>query len=177
MGGASAPLGDDYGGVVDWSRENGTRIWVRQGENETKVLFHFHHACCDAIGTFGFLGDLLAAYATLSPGSKEVRMRRLDLRGLLVRGQAGLTGRSGWRKLYDALSGRAKGCGSSCSAADAGHWGEECGRRAPLRPNFITANCPADVTAGVRRAGQQVGGTANDVLLRRLVHRAAAMEH
>ncbi len=47
---------------IDLRNEVGLRIWIRQGPERVQLITQFHHACCDGIGAYRFLGDLLAIY-------------------------------------------------------------------------------------------------------------------
>src|SRR5437763_1518894 len=42
-------IGSPRGEGIDLSEEVGLRIWGRQGDGVTKLIFQFHHACCDGI--------------------------------------------------------------------------------------------------------------------------------
>ncbi len=44
-------------------RETGVRIWVRHNSQRAVVTTQFHHATCDGIGAYQFIGDILYAYA------------------------------------------------------------------------------------------------------------------
>jgi hypothetical protein len=56
------PIGDSRGERIDLRCEVGLRGWVRQGDGSVEATLQFHHACCDGLGAFQFLADLLAAY-------------------------------------------------------------------------------------------------------------------
>jgi hypothetical protein len=43
------PFGDDYDVFVDLKRELSFRVYVREGEECSRVMFHFHHACSDGL--------------------------------------------------------------------------------------------------------------------------------
>ena len=58
------PISCPAGEAIDLAREIGLRIWVRQGMEQARVLFQFHHACCDGTVAYRFIGDALACYAT-----------------------------------------------------------------------------------------------------------------
>jgi hypothetical protein len=168
--GMDTPLDDQYGATTDLFHACGLRIWVRTGEGRTKLLLHFHHACADAIGSFGFIGDLLSGYATASPGSQgQPTAREIDLARLLVRGDAGLSGRSRMQRLGDSVAGAREGAkffiqrpqtlAPSTSRVDT---------TTPLRPTYITATLDESTTTELRGVAAEAGATANDVLLRDL---------
>jgi hypothetical protein len=53
------------GEQVDWidlSNEIGLRVTVSKSNDQTHVLFQFHHACTDGIGAVRFIEDLLTLY-------------------------------------------------------------------------------------------------------------------
>ncbi len=51
---------------INLRQEIGLRIWVRSNENKVVLTTQFHHAVCDGIGSYQFLGDVLASYARRS---------------------------------------------------------------------------------------------------------------
>ncbi len=174
--GLDAPLGDAYARHFDLTTEPGFRIWVRQTEDRSKILLQFHHACADGLGCFGFVEDLLAAYAAAVPGGQPVEPRPLEPERLLHRGEIGIVGRTFWQQVRDALIGMFEGerfllqrpmpLAAGASTVNVELPG---GGPAPINgPGFITATCSEQVTAGLRRAAVQAGGTTNDVLMRDL---------
>ena len=56
----SFPGGSEF---IDLRHEVGLRIFVRQGETRAVIVAQFHHATCDGIGAYQFLGDVLYEYA------------------------------------------------------------------------------------------------------------------
>lgn len=48
---------------IDLRSETGLRIWVRTGDERVEMRIQFHHACCDGIGSYRFVEDLLCAYS------------------------------------------------------------------------------------------------------------------
>jgi hypothetical protein len=164
------PLDDTYGAEVDFNSP-ALRVWVRQGGDESRVLLHFHHACADAIGTFGFIEDFLVGYHNAFPGSTPIAPRLLEPRRLLGRGEIGMGGRSLLRQITDVFSGAREGLKFFLQrpaplAARAGEIPPR-GQRSP-RPSFITVSLTEEATAGLRRAASISGATTNDVLMRDL---------
>ena len=100
-----APLGDGYGEPVDLSREAGLSIWVRQGDERSEVRLQFHHACCDGIGGFRFVEDLLVAYAAQTGGEATATLADLDVARLAVRGHFGLAPRPWRQRLRETIFG------------------------------------------------------------------------
>ncbi len=164
-----APLDDSYGAMADLTSQSGLRIWVRQGRNCTKVLLHFHHACGDALGSFGFIGDLFAGYSVSCPVSRAVTPRSIDPQRLTRRGEAGLGDRSWWRRACDSIAGPREGLRFFLQsprplAPSANVEATE----SAVRPTFITATCPEEVTSRLREKAHAARATTNDIMLRDL---------
>ena len=51
-----------HGESINLEKEVGLRIWIREGSGTTTMTTQFHHSCCDGIGGYRFIGDLLALY-------------------------------------------------------------------------------------------------------------------
>ncbi len=80
---------------IDLRRENGLRVWVRQGDGRGVVRFQFHHACCDGVAASQFIEDILCEYdrqQCANPGIPSVP-RPLDTQSLHRRSRFG----TGWR--------------------------------------------------------------------------------
>ncbi len=93
-----APWGTPWrlpdGQQIDLKRECGVRVWARYSENHTELRLLFHHACCDGIGAYQFIEDLLAAYHLACTGELPARQRPIEPKRLAGRGRFGL---NGWR--------------------------------------------------------------------------------
>jgi hypothetical protein len=61
--GIDEPLEFDQGEFIDLRNEPGLRIWVQYSDQQTIITTQFHHATCDGIGAYQFLGDWLYGYA------------------------------------------------------------------------------------------------------------------
>lgn len=72
---------------LDLRNEIGLRIFVRSSENESVVTTQFHHAACDGIGSYHYLGDLLFEYTKLCDGEVE-RDIELPIQRLKGRGKS-----------------------------------------------------------------------------------------
>ena len=70
---------------IDLRQEPGLRIWIRHDSERAVLTSQFHHAVCDGIGSYQFLGDMLAIYAG---GSIEEELPQLDASTLRLRGQS-----------------------------------------------------------------------------------------
>jgi hypothetical protein len=97
-GAEQEPLYLPAGEPIDLANEVGLRIWVRQGDGRSVITLQFHHACCDGIGCYRFIGDLLALYGQLTGtadenyelallSSETLRQRKLRMTELAFRGQ------------------------------------------------------------------------------------------
>ncbi|MFO7907529.1 MAG: hypothetical protein ACQESR_23695 [Planctomycetota bacterium] len=150
--------------------ETGLRIWIRQGTEQVRLTAQFHHVCCDGIGAYRFLGDLLAIYGarTASEGARPtmdevspVRLRgRADGCGYLDRsGQASLQRREAIKLLFQ-LAGRG------------------CDPLYPSKPRQRTVEFPGyrchsfnqDEFKQLRNAAKAFGSLLNDLLLLELFY-------
>ncbi|WP_404307376.1 chromosome condensation protein [Neorhodopirellula lusitana] len=52
------------GEAIDIRKQIGLRIWVRGDQEHSVVTMQFHHASCDGIGAYQFIGDWLWFYAS-----------------------------------------------------------------------------------------------------------------
>lgn len=165
------PLDESYGSFMDLTTQTGLRVWVRQGEQRSKVLCQFHHACSDGIGGFGFAEDLLAGYAAAIPGGQSVTPRPLEPDRLLGRGEAGIPPRTSFQKICDSFIGIFDGGKlllHSPLPLTGGSLDDNAAVESAGRPGFITATLSEHVTAGLRYAAASSGGTTNDLLMRDL---------
>jgi hypothetical protein len=98
---------------IDLARETGLRVWVRSGGvpdggvpedgvpedrvpddgGDVEMRFQFHHACCDGVGAYSFLEELLCAYDRLTrPGADDLpELPTLDESLLASRSRFGLS--------------------------------------------------------------------------------------
>ena len=85
---AGGPLPFPAGEPIDLTREAGSRFWLRQGDGCATLNTQFHHACCDGMGAFRFLGDLFAGYGQRTAGEgPRPEMAPWDLEALRTRDQ------------------------------------------------------------------------------------------
>lgn len=47
---------------IDLQTEIGLRVWIRHGNDLVDMRFQFHHACCDGLGAFQMIEDVLSHY-------------------------------------------------------------------------------------------------------------------
>ena len=91
------PLQCPRGARIDLREENGLRIWVRGGLNRVVLSFQFHHACCDGVGAYQFIEDVLCIYDHQVRGRAGAPSLR-PVRGDLLRHRARF-GLSWWQWL------------------------------------------------------------------------------
>ncbi len=161
------PDGDPY---IDLHREVGVRFWVRQSNGQAEVLMQIHHAISDAMGATQFLEDLMGFYGEALDGHfKSGSYRQLDPTTLLGRGHFGMTSLDKIRRAPWDLS-RATQFFQNTAEALATDITFDRKRKMgtfpfPAERRFFLHT---DDLANLRRHGQSLGATINDVLLRDL---------
>ena len=65
------PIEFPDGEYINLRKETGLRIFVRHDNENAVVTTQFHHAACDGIGSYQYLGDLLYEYA-IRTGGREL---------------------------------------------------------------------------------------------------------
>jgi len=65
------PIQFPNGEFIDLRKESGLRIFVRHDNEDAVITGQFHHATCDGIGSYQYLGDLLYEYA-IRTGATEL---------------------------------------------------------------------------------------------------------
>jgi hypothetical protein len=68
----SAPITHPHGEYIDLAVERGMRVWVRASDEAARVVFQFHHSCCDGLAATQFLDDVLVLYASAVTDSSQV---------------------------------------------------------------------------------------------------------
>lgn len=73
--------------AINLDEEVGLRVWVRRRRGETCLTLQFHHACCDGVGAYRFIGDLLALYGqvTAPAGEERPALEPMDVTRLRTR--------------------------------------------------------------------------------------------
>lgn len=166
-----APLECPQGEPIDLATSTGLRVWVRQGDERAVVTMQFHHACCDGIGAYRFMGDLLALYglrtctglqrppelSPLDPALYRLRTRRaLEFDG----------GEEGMRRRLLGETWRLLGLGAAPLAAPRPivtsglPWSDF--------PGLCTLSFDRQSHEHLRDVASSQGGTLNDLLLRDL---------
>ncbi len=81
---------------IDLEQETGLELFVQSSTERSELLVHWHHACCDGLGIFQFIHDLLIAYAN-EAGDEAESLPLPELRPELLsaRNSFGLT----WGKI------------------------------------------------------------------------------
>ena len=78
-GNEGVPIDLPQGESINLENEVGLRIWIREGSGTTSMTMQFHHSCCDGIGGYRFIGDLLALYGQqTSEESSSYELAPLD---------------------------------------------------------------------------------------------------
>jgi len=91
---APTPTGGGYPRCtgIPLPAQPGLRTYVLEGEAASDLLLQFHHCCCDGLGAFAFIRDLLVAYASaVGTTSNQTALAPLDEQRLRRRGAYGLT--------------------------------------------------------------------------------------
>ena len=91
-----APLRFPGSEQIDLRQHNGLRIWVRtgadrEGNERTEMRFQFHHSCCDGLGAYRFIEDVLACYHRAVVPGEHPPLQPLDKSALARRAKFGLT--------------------------------------------------------------------------------------
>lgn len=84
----SRPIDLSRGERIDLRKEVGLRIWVRHDDQRTILAAQFHHAACDGIGSYQFLGDWLWFYAMRVGQPVDEQLPEFDPVGLRARNRA-----------------------------------------------------------------------------------------
>ena len=151
--------------------EVGLRIWIRQGPEQAQVTFQFQHVCCDGIGAYRFLGDLLAIYGaqTCEDATKRPVLGDVDLTRLRGRADGcGLLDRTNQttRQVKEAIKLAtkifARGCDPLYPSARA--------QSTPQYPGYSSFTFSTQETVQLRDAARQAGGMLNDLLLLELFY-------
>lgn len=69
---SSAPITHPEGEYIDLTVQRGMRVWVRANDEAARVVFQFHHSCCDGLASTQFLDDVLVLYASAVTDSSQV---------------------------------------------------------------------------------------------------------
>jgi len=157
---------------IDLRVENGVRIWARSDTASSQIRFQFHHACCDGIGAYQFIEDVLCSYDALAARGGEASLRPLDAATLAHRSRPWSTGPTSMQRTAQDLWGVVAGTAAMV-----------CGRPAPLYspdppmaqtgPDAVLTELPVHTfsrgeSRRLRDIAFALGGSLNDLLLRDL---------
>lgn len=81
------PIKFPQGEFIDLRKEIGLRLFIRHNEQRTVLTTQFHHAVCDGIGSYQYLGDLMYEYAIRTGGSDLANPAELPIKRLKERGR------------------------------------------------------------------------------------------
>ena len=154
---------------IDLRKEPGLRIWIRHDSKRAVLTSQFHHAVCDGIGSYQFLGDMLAVYTRETGGSLEEELPQLDASTLRLRGKSS----------YDPQQFRDN---RGRFRSEFGEWMRLLfGRVSPLRPvkrsaykskssfpSIQSVTFDKSVYRKIRLAAADLGQTPNDMLVEKL---------
>jgi hypothetical protein len=161
--------------AIDLDREVGLRMWVRRREGETHLTLQFHHSCCDGVGAYRFLGDLLALYgeSTASADAECPRLEPIDVsrlrtrsRGVLDVALSGENFRLARLALREAWSVISSGAAELAPARDGR------GRRLAEFPSVQSVTFDRASHEQLREAAMAEGAMLNDLLLAELFQTA-----
>ncbi len=155
---------------IDLRTHTGLRIWVRGGEARTEMRFQFHHCCCDGIGAYQLVEDVLCAYHNeICPQDERVVLHPLDPQLLHSRARFGL---NWWRllmrlplEIWGALVGMAMFLFRRPQPLLAPSSPDPQVADSPLLLDYPAHTFDLDESNGLRAAARAAGGTKNDVVL------------
>lgn len=162
----------EQAGYLDLSNEVGLRVCVTHCDGQARVLFQFHHCCCDGVGAVQFIEDLLTTYTSeYTDADSRPVLTVLDPTLLRRRGSHGL---GFWKRLLRAPVELLAAYGIQqffCNRPKALETssGSPATSRSTDAPASISRRfSPAELDA-LRRTARQEGVTINDLLIRDLL--------
>lgn len=173
------PFEDDYDVFVDLTRELSFRVYVRVGDENSRIMFHFHHACSDGLGAYALADDFLSAYHNAMTPDAPIELRPLKPELLLNRNNSEDKTIKGFRKLYDAWIGIREGIRFFLQkplllkprTPDPNltpHDYKSKVQRVRKQRSYIYELCPEDVAVALRKVAADNQCSLNDILLRDL---------
>jgi hypothetical protein len=159
------------GEAIDLASEVGLRIWVRRLPGEANMTLQFHHACCDGVGAYRFIGDLLAIYGqyTAPEGAEHPALDPIDItrlrtrsRGVLDLALTGQNFRLARLAVKEGLSAMTARPAELAPARDGR------GRRLAEFPSVQSITFDRAQHEQLRDAAMQQGALLNDLLLAEL---------
>ena len=166
------PVSCPHGEWIDLQHEVGLRIWIRQGPDRVRLITQFHHACCDGIGAYRFLGDLLALYGARTAGQQPApTLHPVDLTRLRGRANGCMDlARSGQnaRLTIRSLAQGFQIMGHGCTPLHRPKTGA--GRPAAPFPGICSSTFDRSQHQQLRDAAGKLGILLNDLLLLELFY-------
>jgi hypothetical protein len=159
-----APITCPSGEAIDLAHETGLRIWIRLNVDRARVLFQFHHACCDGTGAYRFIGDVLACYGARtagidrSPVLSPVQLHMLRSRSERILDPVPIGLRAGFALAWKILLRRPAPLAAPRATKPKRTTGEF--------PGFLSRSLDRETTESLRAAAIERGATLNDLLLR-----------
>jgi hypothetical protein len=147
-----------YNEQVDLKTEPSLRVYVREGDEQSSVLFHFHHLVSDGIGGLHLIEDFLAGYAIEMSGPAAAVPRDVDTQRLRYREGNILRGVVDVPKFLYQL------CKYLSRMPKALVTRKKLSRPPAGRPVFI--DLPHEVLENLRSIAQEANVPLNDLLLR-----------
>jgi len=158
---------------IDLSRHTGLRTWVRGSNERTEIRFQFHHCCCDGIGAYRFIEDVLCAYHTVIRPEDLVELRPLNPGLLSKRTQFGL---SWWRlllrlplEIWGAVVGLAMFLLLRPQPLVSPEQPDKSEVDSPQLLDYPTHTFEVEESNRLRDSARVAGATMNDLLLRDLI--------
>jgi len=159
---------------IDIAARTGLRVWVRRGEGSARIVMQFHHACCDGIGAYRFIGDVLAGYGARTatngqrpePGPVDARLLRERKNGIMDLALHGRPSTVAWAAIRQGA--RIFGH-RPAPLHPPGPLAQRNGYVAPF-PGVQTYRFDAESYKRLRLVAVDCGVTVNDLLLGELFH-------
>lgn len=153
------------GEAIDIRNHVGLRVWMRQDEQKSRVLFQWHHSVTDGTGAFRFIGDVLALYDKALGGEKSellplnpalLRERRTRMAPAYERGEHAKVRGAIWRFFKEVFA------YSAATIAVPKKVGEA------TFPGYFSHTLSREQVNGLRDYAESHNATLNDLLLERL---------
>lgn len=167
---ADVPITFPSGEWIDLHDETGLRIWIRQDTEQVHLTAQFHHVCCDGIGAYRFLGDLLAIYGARTATADQQPVLG-EVSPVRLRGRAdgcGYLDRSGQisRQRREALQLLYRLAGHGCDPL----YPSRRRQRTAEFPGYRAYSFTQDEFKHLRDAAKSLGCLLNDLLLLELFY-------
>lgn len=161
------------GEAIDIRNRVGLRVWIRHDDTRAVITTQFHHATCDGIGAYQFLGDWLWFYAEAVDQPVDQTLPESDMTTLRERIKNSFD-----PTLYENENGKfdsgpAKSLGWDCikgvQPLSPPRRGRNETQQDALYPGLCSFEFDQKVYRELRRIGEQRGQTTNELLIERLL--------